>query len=60
VSSRCDPTNGALNEQRASRQSALDKLGNGLVKLGTSAFTGAAESTVVCIWSNKCYSKSRC
>lgn len=35
-----------LNEYRAARQSALDKLGNGLVNMGASAFTGAAESTV--------------
>lgn len=36
----------ALNEQRAAQQTALDKLGNGLVNLSTSAFTGAAESTI--------------
>ncbi len=35
-----------LNEVRASEQTGLDKFGNGLVKMSTSAFTGAAESTV--------------
>jgi len=35
-----------LNEQRAAQQTALDKLGNGLVNMTSSAFTGAAESTV--------------
>jgi hypothetical protein len=35
-----------LNEIRAKEQSALDKLGNGLVNMTTSAFTGALESTV--------------
>jgi hypothetical protein len=35
-----------LQEQRAARQSALDKLGNGITNMAFSAFTGAAESTV--------------
>jgi hypothetical protein len=36
---------GALNEQRAARQTALDKLGNGITNMAFTAFTGAAEST---------------
>ena len=36
----------ALNENRAQRQTWQDKLGNGLVNMGASAFAGAAESTV--------------
>lgn len=35
-----------INEYRANQQSTWDKLGNGLFNMGTSAFTGALESTV--------------
>ena len=35
-----------LNENRANKQTGLDKFGNGLVNMGTSAFTGALESVV--------------
>jgi len=35
-----------LNEIRAQEQTALDKLGNGLVNMTISAFTGALDSTV--------------
>lgn len=36
----------ALNELRAARQTSLDKLGNGLLGMTTSATTGALESTI--------------
>jgi hypothetical protein len=36
----------ALNENRAQKQTWQDKLGNGLVNMGASAFAGATESTV--------------
>lgn len=39
-----------LNEIRAKEQSALDKLGNGLVNMTSSAFTGALESTVGAVY----------
>ena len=36
----------SVEENRASRQPWQDKLGNGLVNMGTSAFTSALQSTV--------------